>query len=69
MLGQLIVPTNGAWENGKAPAISAEFPGMALKDCEIFNNTIIDNGGIGRIFALHESSSYEASNNVILDTL
>jgi hypothetical protein len=36
----LIVPTLGAWENGKAPAISAEFLGMALKDCEIFNNTI-----------------------------
>ncbi len=36
----LIVPTNGAWENGKAPAISAEFLGMALKDCEIFHNTI-----------------------------
>lgn len=36
----LIVPTGGAWENGKAPAISAEFLGMALKDCEIFNNTI-----------------------------
>lgn len=36
----LIVPTTGAWENGKAPAISAEFLGMALKDCEIFNNTI-----------------------------
>ena len=36
----LTVPTLGAWENGKAPAISAEFLGMALKDCEIFNNTI-----------------------------
>lgn len=36
----LIVPSSGAWENGKAPAISAEFLGMALKDCEIFNNTI-----------------------------
>lgn len=167
----LLVPTGGAWENGKAPAISAEFLGMALKDCEIFNNTInnhislagtaslgygirihhnffnlgwgryaygveammdnleidhnhffgglypiavwakhpknhhihhnlfegacagkfinrellqykapitnlrfinntiIDNGGIGRIFALHESSSYEASNNLIIRTL
>lgn len=167
----LTVPTHGAWENGMAPAISAEFLGMALKDCEIFNNTInnhislavsaslgsgirihhnffklgwgryaygvevmmdhveidhnhffggiypiavwgkqpknhnihhnifegacadgfqnrellqykapvtnlrfinntiIDNGGIGRIFALHESSSYEACNNLILRTL
>ncbi|QTN32974.1 right-handed parallel beta-helix repeat-containing protein [Akkermansiaceae bacterium] len=167
----LIVPTTGAWENGKAPAISAEFLGMALKDCEIHhntinnhislagtaslgtgirihhnffnlgpgryayaveammdnveidrnhffgglypiavwqkhprnhnihhnifeaacggkftgrellqykapvtdlrftNNTIIDSGGIGRIFALHESSSYEARNNLILRTL
>jgi hypothetical protein len=167
----LIVPANGAWENGKAPAISAEFLGMALKDCEIFNNTInnhislagtaslgngirihhnffnltsgryayaveammdnleihhnhffgglypiavwakhpknhhihhnlfeaacagpfvgrellqykapvtklrfnhntlIDNGGIGRIFALHESSSYEAHHNLFLRTL
>jgi hypothetical protein len=167
----LIVPASGAWENGKAPAISAEFLGMALKDCEIFNNTInnhislagtaslgggirihhnffnlgwgryaygveammddveihhnhffggiypiavwgkhpknhhihhnifegacagpfvnrellqykapvtnlrfinntiIDNGGIGRIFALHESSSYEARNNLFLRTL
>lgn len=166
----LIVPTNGAWENGKAPAISAEFLGMALKDCGIFNNTInnhislagtaslgtgirihhnffnlgpgryaygveammdnleidhnhfygglypiaawqkhprnhrihrnifeaacaapfenhallqykapvaglrfihntiIDSGGIGRIFALHESSTYEARNNLILRT-
>ena len=36
----LIVPANGAWENGTAPAISAEFLGMALKDCEIYNNTI-----------------------------
>ncbi len=36
----LIVPTNGAWENGMAPAISAEFLGMALKDCEIHHNTI-----------------------------
>jgi hypothetical protein len=164
----LIVPTTGAWENGKAPAISAEFLGMALKDCEISNNTlnnhislagtaslgtgirihrnffnlgagryayaieammdnleidhnhfygglypiavwakhpqnhtihhnifegacggkfaglellqykapvanlrfihntIIDSGGIGRIFALHEASSYEARNNLIL---
>lgn len=65
----LIVPTNGAWENGMAPAISAEFLGMALKDCEIFSHTIIDHGGIGRIFALHESSSYEARNNLILRTL
>jgi hypothetical protein len=167
----LIVPTNGAWENGMAPAISAEFLGMAMKDCEIHNNTInnhlslagtaslgrgirvhhnffnlgwgryaygieasmsdleidhnhffggiypialwgghpkdhhihhnifegacaggfvnrellqymapitnlrftnntiIDNGGIGRIFALHESSSYEARNNLIFRTL
>jgi hypothetical protein len=167
----LIVPTHGAWENGMAPAISAEFLAMALKDCEIhhniinnhislavsasfgkgirihhnfFNlgwgryaygveammdnveidhnhfyggiypiavwgkhpknhhlhhnifegacagpfvnrellqykapvenlrfihNTIIDNGGIGRIFALHESSSYEARNNLIYRTL
>lgn len=166
----LIVPTRGAWENGKAPAISAEFLGMALKDCEISNNTInnhislagtvslgtgirihhnffnlgpgryayaieammdnleidhnhfygglypiaawqkhpknhrihrnifeaacagpfenhallqykapvtglrftnntiIDSGGIGRIFALHESSTYEARNNLILRT-
>lgn len=167
----LIVPTRGAWENGMAPAISAEFLGMALKDCEIhhniinnhislavsasfgkgirihhnffnlgwgryaygveammdhveidhnhffggiypiavwgkqpkhhhihhnlfegacagpfvnrellqykvpvtglrfINNTIIDDGGIGRIFALHESSSYEARNNLIIRTL
>lgn len=167
----LIVPSGGAWENGKAPAISAEFLGIALKDCEIhhniinnhislagtaslgsgirihhnffnlgwgryaygveammdnleihhnhfsggiypialwgkhprnhhihhnifegacaggfvnrellqymapvtnlrfINNTIIDNGGIGRIFALHESSSYEARNNLIIRTL
>jgi hypothetical protein len=167
----LIVPANGAWENGKAPAIAAEFLGMALKDCEIYNNTInnhvslagtaslgkgirihhnffnlgwgryaygveammdnleidhnhffggiypialwgkqaenhnihhnlfegacaggfanrellqykapvtnlrfinntiIDNGGIGRIFALHESTTYEARNNLILRTL
>jgi hypothetical protein len=167
----LIVPSHGAWENGMAPAISAEFLGMALKDCEIYhntinnhvslagtaslgsgirihhnffnlgwaryaygveammdnleidhnhffggiypiavwgkhpknhhihhnlfegacagafvnrellqykapvtnlrfiNNTIIDNGGIGRVFALHESSSYEASNNLILRAL
>ena len=167
----LIVPSHGAWENGMAPAISAEFLGMALKDCEIYNNTInnhvslagtaslgrgirihhnffnlgwgryaygveammdnleidhnhffggiypialwgkhpkdhnihhnlfegacaggfvnrellqyttpithlrfihntiIDNGGIGRIFALHASSTYEARNNLILRTL
>lgn len=36
----LIVPTNGAWENGMAPAIAAEFLGMALKDCEIHHNII-----------------------------
>jgi hypothetical protein len=36
----LVVPTRGAWENGMAPAISAEFLGMALKDCEIHHNTI-----------------------------
>lgn len=167
----LLVPSKGAWENGMAPAISAEFLGMALKDCQIYNNTInnhislagtttpgsgihihhnffnlgwgryaygveammdnleidhnhffggiypialwgknpknhnihhnvfegacaggftnrellqymapitnlhfshnsiIDNGGIGRIFALHESSRYEAHNNLILRTL
>ena len=167
----LIVPSHGAWENGMAPAISAEFLGMALKDCEIYNNTlnnhislagsaslgrgihihnnffnlgwgrygygveammdnleidhnhffggiypialwgkhpknhnihhnlfegacaggfvnrellqymapvtnlrfinntIIDNGGIGRIFALHTSSTYEARNNLIIRTL
>jgi hypothetical protein len=36
----LIVPTRGAWENGMAPAISAEFLGMALEDCEIHHNTV-----------------------------
>ena len=36
----LTVPSRGAWENGMAPAISAEFLGMALKDCEIHHNTI-----------------------------
>jgi hypothetical protein len=34
----LIVPTTGAWENGKAPAITAEFLGMALKDAEMAHN-------------------------------
>ena len=167
----LLAPTNGTWNNGSAPGIAAEFLGMALKDCEIhnntinnhvslagtaslgsgirvhhnffnigwgrygygveasmsnleidhnhffgglypialwgghpknhnihhnlfegacaggfvnrellqytapitnlrfINNTIIDNGGIGRIFALHASSTYEARNNLILRTL
>ena len=33
------------------------------------HNTIIDNGGIGRICALHPSSTYEARNNLIFRTL
>lgn len=36
----LLVPSKGAWENGMAPAISAEFLGMALKDAEIAHNFI-----------------------------
>jgi len=40
-----------------------------VTNLRFINNTIIDNGGIGRIFALHESSSYEARNNPILRTL
>jgi hypothetical protein len=36
----LIVPSNGAWEKGIAPAFAAEFLGMALKDCEIHNNLL-----------------------------
>lgn len=33
-----------------------------VTNLHFINNTIIDNGGIGRIFALHESTSYEAYN-------
>ena len=40
-----------------------------ITNLRFLNNTIIDNGGIGRIFALHESSSYEARNNLIYRTL
>jgi autotransporter-associated beta strand protein len=165
----LIVPTVGAWENGLAPAISAEFLNVGMRNCEIYhntinntvsmagnsrgtrnrihhnffnlgrgryayaieasmsdleidqnhfygglypialwggnpqnhnihhnifeaasagvfagqallnysspitnlrfiNNTVIDNGGIGQIFALHASSTYEARNNLIIHT-
>ena len=40
-----------------------------ITNLRFINNTIIDNGGIGRIFALHASSTYEARNNLIIRTL
>jgi hypothetical protein len=36
----LIVPSNGAWEKGIAPAFAAEFLGMALKNCDIHHNLL-----------------------------
>jgi hypothetical protein len=40
-----------------------------VTNLRFIHNTIIDTGGIGRIFALHESSTYEARNNLIYRTL
>jgi len=37
-----------------------------ITNLRFINNTIIDNGGIGRIFALHASSSFEARNKLII---
>ncbi len=49
---------NHALLHYKAPVANLRF----------IHNTIIDSGGIGRIFALHEASTYEARNNLILRT-